>query len=193
MPWRDLFQHYGRVMDELEQRKARITQALTTHNVPYALIGGQAVIAWVSTIDPDAVRTTKDIDILLRREDLAIAKRAAASVDFDYFEVLGVGMFVDRVNPSPKRAVHIVWANELVRPGETVPAPPIEAAAVLGQGQSVVSLEWLVIMKLTAWRLHDQVHLQDLIDVRLVDATWISRLTPELAMRLQSLLDSQRR
>src|SRR4029079_13402678 len=101
------------------------------------------------------VRTTKDVDILLSRADLERAKLAAASVDFDYFEVLGVGMFVDRTNPSPRRAVHIVWANEIVRPGETVPSPPVESAAVLGQGQAVVSLEWLVKMKLTAWRLHD--------------------------------------
>jgi hypothetical protein len=193
MPWHDLFQRYGRVMDELERRKQRITEALTSHQIPYALVGGQAVIAWVTTVDPDATRTTKDVDILLRRQDLQLAKQAAAGAGFDYFEVKGVGMFLDQENPSPKRGVHIVWANELVRPGDTVPAPRIEDSAILGQGQSVVSLEWLVKMKLTAWRLHDQVHLQDMIDVRLIDATWLARLPPELAARLQTLLDQPRR
>ena len=38
--------------------------------MPFALVGGQAVVLWVSTRDPAAVRTTKDVDILLDRADL---------------------------------------------------------------------------------------------------------------------------
>ena len=37
---------------------------------PYALVGGQAVALWVATKDPAAVRTTKDVDILLRRQEM---------------------------------------------------------------------------------------------------------------------------
>ena len=40
-------------------------------SVPFALVGGQAVVLWVATRDPAAVRTTKDVDLLLRRSDLA--------------------------------------------------------------------------------------------------------------------------
>jgi hypothetical protein len=190
IPWRDIFARYERALNEIEQRKSRITSALAGATVPYALVGGQAVIAWVSTVDPAAVRTTKDVDILLRREDLPRAKQAAAAAGFDYFEIMGVGMFLERDDPNPKKAVHIVWAGQFVKPGEPLPAPSIDAAAILGQGESVVSLEWLVKMKLTAWRLHDQVHLRDLLDVGLIDASWCERLPPELAARLQHLIDT---
>jgi hypothetical protein len=33
-------------------------------------------------------------------------------------------------------------------------------------------------------------HLRDMIDVELLDATWCDRLPPELAERLQELLDN---
>ena len=45
-------------------------------------------------------------------------------------------------------------------------------------------------MKLTSYRDKDRTHLRDLIEVGLVDASWISRLPAELAPRLQSLLDN---
>jgi hypothetical protein len=54
----------------------------------------------------------------------------------------------------------------------------------------VIALDALVRVKLTAFRDKDRVHLRDLIDVGLVDAAWSARLPPELATRLQSLLDT---
>jgi hypothetical protein len=54
----------------------------------------------------------------------------------------------------------------------------------------VLSLEALVRMKLTSFRLKDQVHLQDMIGVGLIDATWPARFPPELAARLQQILDN---
>jgi hypothetical protein len=48
----------------------------------------------------------------------------------------------------------------------------------------------LVQMKLNSFRLKDRVHLLDMIGVGLVDQTWPARLPPELADRLQLLLDN---
>jgi hypothetical protein len=53
-----------------------------------------------------------------------------------------------------------------------------------------MSLEGLVRVKLTAFRDKDRVHLRDLIDVGLIDATWLVKLPPDLQTRLQSLLDT---
>lgn len=53
----------------------------------------------------------------------------------------------------------------------------------------VVALEPLVWMKLNSFRRKDQVHLQDLISLGLVDASWLPRCIPEHAARLQQLLD----
>jgi len=103
-------------LDDVTGRLERICAALDKASVPYALVGGQAVALWVATRDPAAVRTTKDVDILLRREDLPRARAAALSAGMEYFEVMGVGMFLDEADPNPRRGVHLVWAGEKVRP-----------------------------------------------------------------------------
>src|ERR1700682_6064029 len=104
-----LWERYIMAMDAVTERLERIARAFEEAAVPYALVGGQAVALWVATQDPAAVRTTKDVDILLRRDDLGRARAAARTVDMDYFETMGVGMFIDRRNPNPRHAVHIVW------------------------------------------------------------------------------------
>ena len=45
-------------------------------------------------------------------------------------------------------------------------------------------------MKLTSFRDKDRTHLRDLLAVGLVDASWLTRLSPELAARLQQLIDT---
>src|SRR5437016_2565201 len=91
-----IWERYLMAMDAVTQRLERITQAFEQAGVPYALIGGQAVALWVATKDPAAVRTTKDVDILLRRQDLPAARAAARHAGLEYFEALGVGMFLER-------------------------------------------------------------------------------------------------
>ncbi len=49
-------------------------------------------------------------------------------------------------------------------------------------------LDPLVRMKLTSFRDRDRVHLRDLIDVGLVDPTWLERLPEALRSRLGELL-----
>jgi hypothetical protein len=44
-------------------------------------------------------------------------------------------------------------------------------------------------MKLISFRDKDRMHLRDLIGVGLVDAAWPGRFPPELAARLQMILD----
>ena len=45
-------------------------------------------------------------------------------------------------------------------------------------------------MLLMSFRIVDRVHVRDLLDVGLIDATWSGRLPPELAARLQELIDT---
>jgi len=103
-------------LDDVARRLERFCRALREAGVPHALVGGQAVALWVAVKEPAAVRTTKDVDVLLTRADLPRARAAALPAGFDYFEVLGVGMFLDRADPNPRHAVHILWAGERVRP-----------------------------------------------------------------------------
>ena len=57
----DLWKLYNMAMDDVTARLGRICAALKEKSVPFALVGGQAVALWVSTRDPAAVRTTKDV------------------------------------------------------------------------------------------------------------------------------------
>jgi hypothetical protein len=183
-----LWEKHAMAVEDVNERMRRITDALETAGVPFALVGGQAVAAWVATRDPKAVRTTKDVDILLSRVDLPRARAAARTIDMEYFEVLGVGMFVDRQRPNPKDAVHLVWAGEKVRADNLLPSPIMGESQVLGSGKPVVSLAALVLMKLMANRDLDRVHLRDMIEVGLVDRDLLAGLPTELAARLESLL-----
>jgi hypothetical protein len=175
-------------LDDVTDRLQRIARALEEARVAYALVGGQAVALWVATKDPAAVRTTKAVDILLRREDLPRARAAAASVALDYFEVVGVGMFLERSDPNPRKGVHLLWAGEKVRPEYPLPSPSVEDREMLEPGKQVVSLAGLVRMKLMSNRDQDRVHLRDLIEVGLVPRDLLQTLPPELAGRLDALL-----
>ncbi len=54
----------------------------------------------------------------------------------------------------------------------------------------VVALEPLVKMKLTSFRLKDRVHILDMIDVGLIDESWLEGMPPELADRLTEFLEN---
>ncbi len=175
-------------LDDVTQRLVRITGALSAAHVPFALVGGQAVALWVATKDPAAVRTTKDVDVLVRRVDLPAVRKAALTVGMEYFEVLGVGMLLERDDPNPRRAVPLVWAGEKVRPEYPLPSPAVTESVSLEPETPVVSLLGLARMKLMPNRDHDRVHLRDMIDVGLVNRDMLAQLPPELAARLDALL-----
>jgi hypothetical protein len=101
---------------------------------------------------------------------------------------LGVDIFLDGPNGRPKDVVHLVFAGEKVQPNYVTAAPDVTESEGAVQFQ-VVSLDALVEMKLNSFRLKVRVHLLDLMDVGLVDATWPARLPPELTVRLQRLQD----
>ena len=105
-----------RAVEKVRDRLLRSTAALEAAGVPYAVIGGNAVMAWVEQADEAAVRFTQDVDLVLRRDDLERAK--AANHD------------------------------------------------------------------------KDRMHMRDMLGVGLIDATWPARYPPELAARLQHLIDT---
>lgn len=76
-------------------RLARTAAALEAGNVPYAVIGGNAVASWVAKVDESAVRNTQDVDILLRRPDLPAATRALEAAGFVFRHAAGIDMFLD--------------------------------------------------------------------------------------------------
>jgi hypothetical protein len=45
-------------------------------------------------------------------------------------------------------------------------------------------------MKLTGFSTKDRVHLRDMLEVGLIDPSWVNRLRPEPGARLQMLIDT---
>jgi Uncharacterised nucleotidyltransferase len=176
-------------VEKVRDRMRRAVKALEDAQIPYAVVGGNAVAAWVSEVDEAAVRNTQDVDILLRRADLDRAKEAMTSAGFIYRHAASIDMFLDGPNAKARDAVHVIFAGEKVRQEYALPAPDVDDMKVTTKGR-VLSLESLVRMKLTSFRDKDRTHLRDFIDVGLIDATWIAHLPADLANRLQELLDT---
>lgn len=63
------FRSHVMAVDRVEHRLHRVTAALDAAGVPYAVIGGNAVAAWVGRVDLAATRATKDVDLLVCRDD----------------------------------------------------------------------------------------------------------------------------
>ena len=176
-------------VEKVRQRLLKTAAALKAAGVPYAVVGGNAVALWVSRVDEAAVRNTRDVDILIRREDLEAAKAALESVGFVHRHVAGMEVFLDSPDAKPRDAVHIVFANEKVRPPEPLANPDVTESEQTDQF-CVLALEALVRIKLTAFRDKDRTHLRDLIEIGLVNADWLTRLPPVLADRLRLLLET---
>jgi hypothetical protein len=176
-------------VEQVRQRMLRATAALSSADIEYVVIGGNAVAAWVKTIDPGGIRTTLDVDILVRREDFDRVKSALIAAGFSYRHSASLDMFLDHPNSSPREAVHILFDGEYVKADQPVPNPSVSDATEMDRVR-FATLDALVQNKLSSFRDKDRTHLRDLIDIGLVDQTWTAKLPPVLATRLQTLLDT---
>lgn len=78
-----------------------------------------------ATVDPGAVRNTQDVDIVLRRADVEAATTALGAAGFVRRHVAGIEMFLDGPDARAHDAVHVVIADEKVRPEYSRPAPDV--------------------------------------------------------------------
>ena len=183
------WQRMSNAVERVRQRLLRAANALASANIPYAVAGGNAVAAWVSRVDEAAVRNTQDVDVVLRRDDLPAARAALERAGFVHRHTAGMDRFLDGPDAKARDAVHIVFAAERVRPDYAAPAPDVSESEET-ETFRLLSLDALVRMKLTSFRDKDRVHLRDLIDVGLLDESWLERVPAVLRSRLRVLLDN---
>jgi len=178
-----------RAVEKVRQRLLRSTAVLEKAGVPYAVVGGYAVAAWMARVDIAAVRNTQDVDLLVWRNDFDRAKASLEAAGFVHRRTRDVDMFLDEAGASARDAVRLVMAGEKVNDNYVSPAPDITKSQ-RGEQFQVLALEPLVEMKLNSWRDKDRTHLRDLIDIGLIDDSWPARFPAELGQRLQNLLDT---
>jgi hypothetical protein len=188
------WQRMAKGIDDVRQRLDRTVMALAKFGIRYAVAGESAVAAWVSRVDESAVRNTRDVDILLRREDAEKAREALEAAGFVHRRIASLGkagamdVFLDGPDAKVRDAVHVLWAGEKPVPDAIESTPELHETEI-GEGFALVPLQDLVRMKLISFRDKDRMHLRDLLSVGLIDETWPERFPTELATRLQVILD----
>lgn len=79
-----LWKRIERAVEKFRSRVERVTAALEQSGIGHALVGESAVQHWVAQVDEAAVRNTRDVDILLRREDLPRVIEVLAQAGFHF-------------------------------------------------------------------------------------------------------------
>ena len=170
-------------MEQLFDLAGLVDKIFSSAGIEYRIVGGLATYLYVEDAEPDAGRLTKDIDIAVLREDLDRIAKAAEPYGLRLQHVAGVDMLVRANSPSARRAVHLVFAGEKVRPEYLAPVPELSPSSTV-RGFPLVSLKDLVRMKLTSFRAKDEAHLKDLDDAGLITPEIEAGLPAELAARL---------
>ncbi len=182
----ELWARMERAVEKVNERLRKTVRILEAASVPYAVIGGHAVRAWVAQVDEAAMRTTRDVDILVRPSDLPALIAAMTAAGFYHRNTSGLDMFVEHPDASARDAVHVRLVGKVERGGE--PNPDIEPTARANDFRTV-ELTTLVRMKLNAFRRKDQLHVLDMISLGMIDASWLDRFPEPLRLRLQELLN----
>jgi hypothetical protein len=163
---------------------ARLVETIfAAAGVEYRVIGGLAAYLYVEDVDPDAGRLTRDVDIVIRRQDLEKIAEAAKNFGLEHRHVAGTDMLVQTAGPSVRRAVHLVFAGEKVRPDYPEAAPDLSSGSTV-HGVRLIPLADLVRMKLTSFRAKDEAHLKDLDQAGLITAEIEGDLSGVLRQRL---------
>jgi hypothetical protein len=183
---------WERAMEAAEATECRARRAaalLEGAAIPYAMCGGIGSTAWVASVEEEATRTSVDVSVILRRADLPRARLAFEEGGFVVAEKDGRPVFLDGPTGSIRGSVKIVFAGELLREGDLAPTPDV-TESIRAKDFEVLTLEALIRMMLVSNRNEDGMLLRDLMGVGLFDASWPARFPPELAVRLQHVLDT---
>lgn len=174
---------------KVQQRLLRATAALEQAGIPYAVVGGNTVAVWVGSVDEAAVQADQERRSAAATRTWKRPRKRCAKAGFVYHETLDIPMFLDGPQANPRDAVHVLLSGDRVRPDDATVVPDVSESAP-SERFNVVTLEALVRMKLTSYRDKDRTHLRDMLDVGLIDASWPAHYPPELAVRLQQILDT---
>jgi hypothetical protein len=171
----------------------KITGTLAAEGIPHELVGGLAVLVHVEEADPTHSTLTRDVDLMVRREDLDRIKLAAAKNGFRFRHTAGLDMLLYGEADSAKNAVHLIFSGERVRPNQATPNPPIapEKKRVLGEEVMVIPVVDLLRMKLSAFRDKDRVHVRSMDAAGLITTGLEEKLPVELRARLQHVRDTE--
>jgi hypothetical protein len=165
----------------IHETMRRLSKVLQEMNIPFAIAGAMAANAHGHK------RTTSDVDILIRREDLQRFKA----------QYIGRG-WVDKFEGSKnfRDAVTNISIDTLIvgdYPGDGLPKPvsfpPPESVSELSEeGIPIISLVTLLELKMAAsHRMQDMADVMNLIRINRLDLSFCDQLNPYVAEKFHEL------
>lgn len=157
-------QKAGPVWETLRDLEKRLEEA----GIPYVVIGGMALNAH------QFQRQTVDVDICLRKDDLARFRRMLVGTAYQSVEGRKRRFRDQRTEVTFDLLISGQLAGRTDRNKEVLFPDPSEAVEVAGL--RTVSLDRLIALKLVTWRLRDWADVVALIRVNRLDADFAQKL-----------------
>src|SRR4051794_19345113 len=89
-------------VQQLFDLAGRVEAAFAAAGLEYRVVGGLATYLYVEEAEPDAGRLTRDIDIMVRPEDLARIAVAVEPYGLHYRNAAGLDMLVQTDQPTAR-------------------------------------------------------------------------------------------
>ena len=171
----------------------KIAEPLELEDIPHELIGGLAVFIHVEEADPAHAMLTRDVDLMIHRSDLPKVIGIAERSGFRFRHSAGLDMLLFGETDSARNAVHLLFSGEKVKSSQAAPNPAIAPVRkqIFGRDVWVVPLADLVRMKLSSYRLKDQVHLQVMDAAGLITPALEAALSEEFRFRLRHIRETE--
>jgi hypothetical protein len=171
----------------------RLAVPLEQAGMAHQLVGGLAVFLHVENADSTHSSLTRDIDVMIRREDLAEVVAIAERHGFRFRHSAGLDMLIYGDTDSARNAVHLLFAGEKVKLTQAEPHPDVHPIRTGLHGQEfwVVPVLDLVRMKLSSFRDKDRVHIRGMDAAGLVTLDVERQLSVELQGRLRHIRETE--
>lgn len=171
----------------------KLTVPLEQAGVPHELVGGLAVFLHVENADSTHSSLTRDIDVLIRRDDLARVVAIAEGHGFRFRHSAGLDMLLYGDTNSARNAVHLLFTGEKVKETQVELHPAIRPvrAGLHGQDFLVSPVVDLVRMKLSSYGDKDRVHVRGMDAAGLITEEVEHALSGELRSRLRHVRETE--
>lgn len=184
-----LFQKMLDKETKLLKRKLLVTTELNNSEIPYSIIGGNAVNALLTHFSDSYGVSTRDLNVLLRRNDINSVEKVLGEQGFRRRRTIMGDVFLDPNSNKVEDAVHILVALEKVKLSDSVVTPDVDEYITIDNIR-YANVNALVRMKLTAYRNKDKGHIDLLIEQGIVTLEEIALLPATLGARLLELFQN---
>jgi hypothetical protein len=171
--------------DPVHQTMRRAVRRLNRAHIPYAVVGGMAVVF------QGYRRTTNDVDLLLTRDGLAEFQRRFVPKNYRPFPGRG-RRFIDRVNEVTIDILVTGAFPGAGRPGPVAFPDPNDVGTEIERIR-VLDLPTLIQLKLAARRHQDFADVVHLIRAHQLEEAFANRLHPSLRQDYIECLEEKRR